>query len=131
MARHLSEDLRDAPLLGSEQLLYWTEHVVRHGGSAHHIARRTASSPTSGGELFRLYHLDLALLLFATLLAAGFVLIGAAYYALNIIVRMYLFAERSPDGGRPREKKSEGINKSTEAVKDRASQAKKCDDKVD
>ena len=86
-ARHLSEDLRDSPLLGSEQILYWVEHIARHKGRVHY--RNSAhQKPLSN---WTLYHFHLMFTFIALSAMAIAVLLTISVYAGRKIVQDFLF----------------------------------------
>ncbi len=84
-ARHLSEDLRDAPLLASDSITYWLEHVAKHKGVSH--VRRPAPSNT-----LTLYNVDVVFVLVVSSVGFVAVLACAAYYSFSRIVSGYCSA---------------------------------------
>ena len=100
LARHLSEDLRDSPLLGTEQILYWVEHIARHGGRVHH-----RSSSHSSSSIWNLYHVDvIGVLVVLALLGASFLGL-TSFYAFRKIWKDFISA--SGAGTKKGEAKSE------------------------
>ena len=84
-ARHLSEDLRDSPSLGSESIVYWLEHLLRHQGKMHSVREERATA----SETFRslsVYQVDVIISIFLAFASLSGLLLLITVFILRRIL---------------------------------------------